>query len=466
MKKQLILLFSLFPLGLSLLVAPTYCDYTSETSTSVTDDLTSLNFDYTNLNYDDPTLLTMALSDDNQVFLYFYVPGDRSDISFYRVTTINFCDSDEVDAESEYVNETSWVDVTLLSNNTTYNINKYVIDDYSVNSSDKYFRWYVSQFQGQIFYNNHSYNDSKIGSYTEVLYDLNNLKYVTNKIQIITITDKLVAFDLVYLTDQTLFNQSSYVAFNTDYQIDDLIKIDCGFDNTFVTGSTDCIANGDPTLFETSFKGYDSLNSPIIVESNSIRKYVVNTSYEINSAYWFNVFDKRSYKWDTIQKTSELANATDEVKKYEWCVHFQNSKFKAEPMASSTPIHLYGISTADSTYDVEFPSDYNNFSYVTNFEIFNLWFEENGEIKQAVVIDTPTDSSGHDQTTDPVVEDWWSKFVDWFLADPFTHALYIVGAIITLPILITLLPYLIKLIILIIKLPFKLISGLIKAFHK
>ncbi len=474
MKKQLLLLSSLIPLSLSLLAVPTNCSYTAENETSVTADLTSLNYSYSSLNYDKPTLLTMALSDKNSLFVYFYVPGERSDISYYRISDIDLCDDADVDEEGEYINDTEKYDVSLVSNNDVYNINKYVVDNYSVNTtSDKSFRWYVESFEGYYSYNNNLRFDRIFNSRVEVLYDLDNLQYVTNRTKVISITDKVVAFDLVHI-DAFYFGEHSYVAFNTDYKIEDLVKIDCGFDNEFIDGKTDIQRTsivGDD--FEDAFKGYSSFTAPEIKGTNSIRKYIHNSSFDYDSTYWFGSFGNRSYHWDTIQKTSELANATDEVKKYEWCVHFQTSKFMAEsrkcvgviPPITDLDSYLYNIKTV-SNEDIDYASDYNSFSYVTNFEIFNLWFKENGNIKKAVVIDTPTDSSGHGQTTDPVVEDWWTKFVAWFLLDPFTHALYIVGGIIALPVLITLLPYLIKLLILIIKLPFKLISGLIKAFHK
>jgi hypothetical protein len=471
MKKQLILLFSIFPLGLCLLVTPTQCSFTSENETSVTDDLNDLTYDYEDLqDYDETTLLTMAISDENEVFAYFYVPAGGDD-SYYTVSRISFTDSAETDDGGEYINDCSWYDLTLVSRDTDMELSKYIIDDFMLDLEEEYYRLYCDQFVSQYYFDEGTSHEGEIiYAYTEVLFDLNDLEYVVNKTEIITITDKLVAFDLVYLDDQTLFNEASYVAFSTNRDIEDLIKVDCGFNNNFMTGTTSLLSNGDPTLFE-AFNGYEDFLYPedSIIETNSVRKYVENTSYEVDSAYWFDFFDKRSYEWDTIQKTSELANATDEVKKYDWCVHFQNCKFTANTASSTTPIHYYEVTTANSSYDGEFPTDYNNFSYVTNFEIFNLWFLENGEIKKAVVIDTPTDSSGQEPTTDPIeaVDDsWWDQFLEWFLLDPLTHALYIVGAIIALPVLITLLPYLIKLLILIIKLPFKLISGLIKAFHK
>jgi len=473
MNKKIVLLASLLPLTFGALAVPTNCSYTVENETSVTNDLSSLNYSYSNLDYDQPTLLTMALSDKDSLFVYFYIPGDRSDINYYRINDIDLCYDAEVDSEGEYINCTNKYDVTLVSNNDVYNVNKYVVNDYSVDTANEdYFRWYVESFEGYYFYDNNLQFDRVFNSRVEVLYDLNDLKYVTNRTKVVRITDKVVAFDLVHVY-AFYFAEHSYVAFNTDYKIEDLVKIDCGFDNEFIEGKTDIQRTsivGDD--FEDSFKGYSSFTVPEIKGTNSIRKYIHNSSFDYDSTYWFGPFGNRSYHWDTIQKTSDLDKATDEVKQYEWLVYFQTSKFKAEsskvgviPPITNLDSYLYNVQTVTDD-EIDYPTDYNSFSYVRNFEVFNLWFKENGVIKKAAVIDTPTDSSGHDQTTDPVVEDWWSKFVDWFLDDPFTHALYFVGGIIALPLLITILPYLIKLLILIIKLPFKLISGLISAIRK
>ena len=438
--KKLILPLLSLPLLVTFLAVPTQCNYTSEDATSVVEDLTALDFEYQNLEYNQSTLLTMALGDNNEVFAYFYIPDvsdDPDDIdyySYYSVTRVNFCSSTDKDSEGEYINESTWWDLTLKSSSDDYNLYKYQIDNYTVARSNKYFRWYISEFENNFYYNmGTSHEGEVISCYTEVLYDLDHLEYVTNRIKVVTVTDKVVAFDLVYLADQTLFSQASYVAFSTDYLIEDLIKIDCGYKNSFVTGSTNCVSNGDPTIFETEFKGYSSITNPEIVDSNSQRKYVKNTSYEVNSAYWFNTFEKRTYKWDTIQKTSELENATNDVKQYEWCVHFQNNKFTAKPDSSTSPVHFYQIEAANSSYDSNYPSDYNNFSYVTDFDIFNLWFEEDGEIKQAVVIDTPMDSSGNTGgTTDPVesASSWMDNFILWFTTNMPESILYtILGAV-------------------------------------
>jgi len=425
---------------IGVLAVPTYCDYTAENETSVTDDLNALTYDYEDLqDYEKTTLLTMAISDENEVFAYFYVPAGGDD-SYYTVTKMSFTDSAETNNAGEYLNDCSWYDLTLVSHDNSMCLSKYILNDFTLDPDEEYYRLYCDQFISQYYFDNGSSHSGEIiYAYTEVLYNLKDLEYVTNKIQIITITDKVVSFDTLYrgmgAIDGKYWTQSSYVAFNTDYDIEDLVKIDVGYKNTFLTGDTTLNCNDSAMShgFYDIFSGYsDFKNGGKVEGTNHVRKYIEPESFSYDTGGFGLFIHNQHYEWNTIQKISELENASDSVQDYTWLVHFQQNGF-------DTGKYNFGFqyTIGEQTTDLNDKSfDYHYFSYVTDFQIFNLWFQENGEIKQAVVIDTPTDSTGNTGgSTDPTEGEtnnpsWWDQFLEWFLANMPESILYtILGAI-------------------------------------
>ncbi len=420
MNKKLVLTLVSLPLLVTLLAVPTYCDFTEENETSVTDDLNKLSYDYEDLqDYTKTTLLTMAISDNKQVFAYFFEPNGSAD-SYYNVSRISFTDSAETNGAGEYLNECNSYDLDLISRDTDKELSKYVIDDFTLDPDKEYYRLYCDNFTSQYYFNNGTSHEGEIiYSYTEVLYDLKDLEYVTNKIKIITITDKIVSFDTISrgggVVDAQYWTQASYVAFNTDYAIEDLVKIDVGYHNTFLTGDTtlNCNDSAASIGFYDVFSGYtDFKNGGTVEGTNYVRKYIEPESFSYDTGGFGLFIKNQHYEWNTIQKVSDLDNASDAVKNYQWLVHFQKNGFDTGKYNFSFQ-YIIGKQTTDLD-DASF--DYPYFSYVTDFKIFNLWFRENGETKQAAVIDTPTDSSGHEPSTDPdpVIGSWLDNFMDWF----------------------------------------------------
>ena len=105
---------------------------------------------------------------------------------------------------------------------------------------------------------------------------------------------------------------------------------------------------------------------------------------------------------------------------------------------------------------------------VEDLSILRLWYEEDGAIKEAIVVDTYTDSNGTDNIWDPSVTDfatWLSNIKNWWNQN-WRIVVAIIAAIVLLPIIITFFPAVITLLKTIITLPFKLIKWLFSPSKK
>ena len=99
---------------------------------------------------------------------------------------------------------------------------------------------------------------------------------------------------------------------------------------------------------------------------------------------------------------------------------------------------------------------------VEDLSILRLWYEEDGAIKEAIVVDTYTDSNGTDNIWDPSVTDfatWLSNIKNWWNQN-WRIVVAIIAAIVLLPIIIAFFPAVITVLKTIITLPFKLIKWL------
>lgn len=456
--KNLLLIVSIFPLITSF-AAPKFStseeignntEYTLEGHSSVQDDLKDLSFVASDFaKYDNPTLITMNLTIHDELDLYFYIPNN----SYDSVTDINLCDSTAQNSDKDYINNYTNKTVTLISFDKSDFVYKYVVDDYSyVTTEDN--RFYVDSFN--VDKDNAT---SLIGCGVEVLLNATDGEIVTNRVRVINVTDKVVAFDLLNLNGGA-FHQNSYVAFNTNYSMEDLVKVRVSYKNELLKGITDIgydIGWSDPhdTRFTSQFTGKGSfVDGGEVVSSDSVDKIIYHSDYEMTT--YSDIFHKKIYKWDTVQKVSELDNASDSVKNYEWLLHFQISTFTATSKNDSFGNWHYNV---DYGLAGAAQCDYNYFAYVHNFSILTFWYRENGVVKMAKAVDKPSNSTGQSDSTDPVVDNKWDKFLQWVMQN-WPNSLYTIIAvlvgIVSIPVLITWLPALLKMV----QLPFKLIKWL------
>ena len=241
--------------------------------------------------------------------------------------------------------------------------------------------------------------------------------------------------------------QSNYIAFNTDIDITDIVDVTINCDYNIYQGNTihgDNMTTDYPlTQIDLTRKSFDE-NSKFYEVTQYLNKSIEIRPENINYSYMDNnffSFKKVVSSFSTIQKVSDLDNKTDAVNGYTWLVRFGNN----DVLSRGTYTDI--LTTRHFVYNYY---DYSNVSLMT------LHYVKNGDIKQAVFIDTYEDSNGNVPVENP--EDNLNFFErilrafkriftnkDVELVDYFYFVVGLIGSIVILAILVKLIKLLIKL---------------------
>lgn len=241
--------------------------------------------------------------------------------------------------------------------------------------------------------------------------------------------------------------QSNYIAFNTDIEITDIVDVTINCDYNIYQGNTihgDNMTTDYPlTQIDLTKKSFDE-NSKYYEVTQYLNKSIEVKPENINYSYMDNnffSFKKVVSSFSTIQKVSDLENKTDAINGYTWLVRFGNN----DVLSRGTYTDI--LTTRHFVYNYY---DYSNVSLMT------LHYVKNGDIKQAVFIDTYTDSSGNVPAENP--EDnlnFFERIIRAFkriftnkdveLSDYFYFGVGLVGSIVILAVLVKFVKLLIKL---------------------
>lgn len=413
-------------------------------------------------------MITLAESESGQIFVYIFdknVKYDSIDISY------------SFDPASERFSK-----YKLTQVDTESNITKYLVNNLKSDMTLKKRRYAIRQV-----YDSKSKNkiDGIIPVALEYLLetDTNNVtKMKVNTLDKVVVTSKLVAYEMlkngvsdsIWFTNQNSINkdvvktgynyiknniavngnpniyhyiQSNYIAFNTNIDITDIVDVTINCDYNIFQGNT---IHGDNMTTDYPLTNID-LTRKSFVESS---KYYEVTQYlnktievkpeNINYSYIENnffSFKKVVSSFSTIQKVSDLENKTDAVNGYTWLVRFGNN----DVLSRGTYTDI--LTTRHFVYNYY---DYSNVSLMT------LHYVKNGDIKQAVFIDTYEDSDGNVPVENPEEDlNFFERILRAFkrvftnkdveFVDYFYFGVGLVGSIVILVVLVKLIKLLIKL---------------------
>lgn len=440
-----------------------------ENISNVYNDLLKLGIDTTKYsNSTTAEMITLAESESGQIFVYIF---DKS---------IKY-DSVDISYSFDPANE-KFTKYKLTQVDTESNITKYLVNNLKSDMTLKKRRYAIRQV-----YDSKSKNkiDGIIPVALEYLLetDTNNVtKMKVNTLDKVVVTSKLVAYEMLKngTSDSILFTnknsinkdvvktgynyiknniavngnkniyhyiQSNYVAFNTNIDITDIVDVTINCDYNIFQGNT---IHGDNMTTDYPLTNID-LTRKSFVESS---KYYEVTQYlnktievkpeNINYSYIENnffSFKKVVSSFSTIQKVSDLENKTDAVNGYTWLVRFGNN----DVLSRGTYTDI--LTTRHFVYNYY---DYSNVSLMT------LHYVKNGDIKQAVFIDTYEDSDGNVPVENPEEDlNFFERILRAFkrvftnkdveFVDYFYFGVGLVGSIVILVVLVKLIKLLIKL---------------------
>lgn len=440
-----------------------------ENTSNVLNDLTKLSIDLTKYSTASTAeMITLAESESGQIFVYIFdknVKYDSIDISY------------SFDPASERFSK-----YKLTQVDTESNITKYLVNNLKSDMTLKKRRYAIRQV-----YDSKSKNkiDGIIPVALEYLLETNSsgiTKMQVNTLDKVVVTSKLVAYEMlkngvsdsIWFTNQNSINkdvvktgynyiknniavngnpniyhyiQSNYIAFNTNIDITDIVDVTINCDYNIFQGNT---IHGDNMTTDYPLTNID-LTRKSFVESS---KYYEVTQYlnktievkpeNINYSYIENnffSFKKVVSSFSTIQKVSDLENKTDAVNGYTWLVRFGNN----DVLSRGTYTDI--LTTRHFVYNYY---DYSNVSLMT------LHYVKNGDIKQAVFIDTYEDSDGNVPVENPEEDlNFFERILRAFkrvftnkdveFVDYFYFGVGLVGSIVILVVLVKLIKLLIKL---------------------
>ena len=197
------------------------------------------------------------------------------------------------------------------------------------------------------------------------------------------------------------------------------------------------------TNIDLTKKSFDE-NSKFYEVTQYLNKSIEVKPENINYSYMDNnffSFKKVVSSFSTIQKVSDLENKTDAVSNYTWLVRFGNN----DVLSRGTYTDI--LTTRHFVYNYY---DYSNVSLMT------LHYVKNGDIKQAVFIDTYEDSSGNTPIENPEEDlNFFERILRAFkrvftnkdieLVDYFYFGVGLVGSIVILAVLVKFVKLIIKL---------------------
>ncbi len=440
-------------------------DYVIDEKTgSVCEELTSYGFDLvayqTGFYLSDKAFMLSESYKLDKLYFYVYVTDEKRNFNKIDIAT-KYSNGGSVDVDE---NTYSWetYDILLSSFSPNEKIRKYEVIGLTPLDNP-----------------NRSYAVRQIYSADDVLgvgctYICNGDQTQVLRQNMITITDKVVYFNLLNLEGWMKPKIFYYCAFNLNVELKNITRIRVVYD-TYKYVMTEyptiwdspehndqMVVNfGDNSFdginhFLTNFKGMDSFCPNSLVEP-TIEKDVeqlidAGESYEFNSYNgWFR---KKTYKWDSIMDLSsyEFENPNkDVIDNYQWAFMFGSKDgYELTRMAEA---HHSDIGDKRS-------QSVDNFVDIKDLSVMDIWYEEQGEIRHAIVADSYTSSSGHADIHNPNDDGFLQQlkeFINW-VGKHFLEIIFsIIGLVIGLPLLITLFPYIIKIIALIITLVFKIV---------
>ena len=440
-----------------------------ENTSNVLNDLAKLSIDTTK--YSTATtaeMVTLAESETGQLFVYIFdknVKYDSIDISY------------SFDPANE-----KFTKYKLTQVDTESNITKYLVNNLKSDMTLKKRRYAVRQV-----YDSKSKNkiEGIIPVALEYLLETDSsgiIKMQVNTLDKVVVTSKMVAYEMLkngfsdsivssntYPVNKKVVDsgysyikknitpdnnkniycyiQSNYIAFNTDIDITDIVDVTINCDYNIYQGNTihgDNMTTDYPlTNIDLTRKSFDE-NSKFYAVTQYLNRCIEVKPENINYSYIDNnffSFKKVVSSFSTIQKVSDLENKTDAVNGYTWLVRFGNN----DVLSRGTYTDI--LTTRHFVYNYY---DYSNVSLMT------LHYIKNGETKQAVFIDTYTDSSGNVPVENPDEDlNFFERILRAFkriftnkdveLVDYFYFVVGLVGSIVILAVLVKLVKLLIKL---------------------
>lgn len=440
-----------------------------ENTSNVLSDLNKLSIDLTKYTTSTTAeMVTLAESESGQLFVYIFdknVKYDSIDISY------------SFDLAAEKFSKYKLTQVDFENN-----ITKYLVNNLKSDMALKKRRYAVRQV-----YDSKSKNkiEGIIPVALEYLLETDSsgvTKMKVNTLDKVVVTSKMVAYEMLkngasdstWYTNQTPINesvvkagynyikanitpngnkniyhyiQSNYIAFNTDIDITNIVDVTINCDYNIYQGNTihgDNMTTDYPlTNIDLTRKSFDEGSkyyevTQYLNKSIEVKPENINYSYVDNN---FFSFKKVVSSFSTIQKVSDLDNKTDAVSNYTWLVRFGNN----DVLSRGTYTDI--LTTRHFVYNYY---DYSNVSLMT------LHYVKNGDVKQAVFIDTYEDSSGNLPVENPEEDlNFFERILRAFkrvftnkdveLVDYFYFGVGLVGSIVILAVLVKLIKLLIKL---------------------
>lgn len=440
-----------------------------ENTSNVYNDLLKLGIDTSKYSTSTTAeMVTLAESETGQLFVYIFDKNVK-----YDSIDISYSFDPAVEKFSKY---------KLTQVDTESNITKYLVNNLKSDMTLKKRRYAVRQV-----YDSKSKNkiEGIIPVALEYLLETDSsgiTKMQVNTLDKVVVTSKMVAYEMLkngfsdsvvssntYPIDKKTVDsgysyikknitpdnnkniycyiQSNYIAFNTDIDITDIVDVTINCDYNIYQGNTihgdDMTTDYPLTNIDLTRKSFDE-NSKFYEVTQYLNRSIEVKPENINYSYMENnffSFKKVVSSFSTIQKVSDLDNKTDAVNGYTWLVRFGNN----DVLSRGTYTDI--LTTRHFVYNY---FDYSNVSLMT------LHYVKNGDIKQAVFIDTYEDSNGNVPVENPednlnfferILRAFKRVFTnkDIELVDYFYFGVGLVGSIVILAILVKFVKLIIKL---------------------
>lgn len=321
-------------------------------------------------------VIQIAESTGGELFVYVYQPCTTKDL---KATTISISTSINENFSPKLYN------LKFLNSNGVFC--KYKVDDLKVKEDVVRYYEIVSIFRKWI----ENVDDAPIGDNTinEVSYEVrqkwtactlnNSVSYNCEETKVVTITEKYVGF--VRISNGAFWSvsgscDSHFIAFDTDYKIDELIEADVYFVSTPICAYWRLIGNT---------WGY--VNNDVYGVSSEHYVYIKEKDNMTNHPSWLG---GNKYVRDRIQSIDEFLKSeeiSEENKK-----NFENKKWVLRFFESSY-------------YD---KGDYYYWTEVNDVSILRLKFKTGKDIYNLGVVDNK--QSGDKEPVNPQ-ESWWEKLI-------------------------------------------------------
>lgn len=233
------------------------------------------------------------------------------------------------------------------------------------------------------------------------------------------VSEKEVFFSLLN-QDKKMF-QDYFIAFNTTVELADIVRAEVVYDYADYNCQTtikNSIGDTGYAGLKEGFQGLTTCKADSVLpvkEAHGVTSIIDKSAVQFDSrgsafGVWFAplglvnyLHTKKSYQWSTIEKPS-IASAP-ELQKYSWLLHFSDMNdpawwFSFDWKTGTLP----GF---ENYYRVE------GARHIGRASILQLWYQEDGLIKKAIVTDTYTDTSGN-INKDPAPRSLWRQIVDAF----------------------------------------------------